>query len=288
MHKASFTLSLTLLLPLGAASHCLAQFCSIDGESGFPHHRLKGSHQLLTSPSAGRPLKPEGASTILGIIKDDFLVNDDTTSGCDQWSSAIAIDSSGNFVICWGDKRNGEWDIYAQRYHADGTRWGGNYLVNQRPDVPNPDQLHPSIALNNDRIVFTWEDARRSKGWDIYAKVVSWDWEGVHEPGDNNLGLPQDFALSQNYPNPFNSTTVISYQLSGIRPHRTTLKVYDILGQVVRTLVDEKQPGGNYRVLWDGRDDSGRKVSSGVYFCRLKVADDRFKVEKTRKMVLVR
>ena len=216
----------------------------------------------------------------------NFRVNDDAGSSW-QWYPSVAMGRNSGFVICWQDARNGDWNIYAQRYHADGTRWGGNYLVNQRPDVPNPDQLHPSIALNNDRIVFTWEDIRRSKGWDIYAKVVSWDWDKVDEKEDEN-SLPQDFALFQNYPNPFNSTTAISYQLSAVRLHRTSLKIYNTLGQEVKTLVNEEQPAGNYQVLWDGRDSSGKQVASGVYFCRLEVTGGRFKVEKTRKMVILR
>ncbi len=100
--------------------------------------------------------------------------------------------------------------------------------------------------------------------------------------------IPQRFALSPNYPNPFNSTTAISYQLSAIRPHRTTLKIYNILGQVVRTLVDEYQRAGHYKVCWDGKDNFGKEVSSGVYVCILKVIGDGLKVTKTRKMVLLR
>ncbi len=288
-------------------------------------------------------LRPEQVSLITGIIKDDFLVNDDTTGGCSQSCPVVAMDASGNFVIswhhyrndfdnldiyaqrygsfgdtlgrnfrvnddegtswqadpsvamdgnggfviCWQDERNGDWDIYAQRYYADGTPWGRNYVVNQRPDVLNPNQLEPSVAANSGQISFAWMDLRRSKGWDIYAKVVSWDWDKVEEPGDEGV-LPKDFTLLQNYPNPFNSVTAISYQLSAVRPHLTSLKVYNILGQEVRTLVDEVQPAGNFRILWDGRDGAGKDVSSGVYFYSLKVIGDRLKVEKTRRMVLIR
>ncbi len=220
-------------------------------------------------------------------LGSNFRVNDDEGENW-QSSSSIAIGRENDFIICWHDYRNSDCDIYAQRYHSDGTRWGINYLVNQKPAGPNPIQWGPSIALNDDIITFSWTDARRSKGWDIYAKVVTWDWDKVDEPRNNDFGLPQNFALSQNYPNPFNSTTAISYQLSGVRPHHTTLRLYNILGQEVKTLVDEEQPGGNYRVQWDGRDDSGRQVASGVYFYRLKVTGNRSKVEKTKKMVILR
>jgi len=120
-----------------------------------------------------------------------------------------------------------------------------------------------------------------------------------HDPFDEvgvedgpEKGLPTRFDLSQNYPNPFNPTTLIHYSLPDRdregRPHHTTLKVYNILGQVVRTLVDEEQVSGYYSVRWDGRDGLGKEVSSGVYFYRLKVKGDRLKVTKTRKMVLLR
>ncbi len=109
----------------------------------------------------------------------------------------------------------------------------------------------------------------------------------VKEPKHPNE-IPDRFALFPNYPNPFNSTTAISYQLSAVRPHRTTLKIYNILAQVVKTLVDEDQKAGYYEVCWDGRDNFGREVSSGVYIYRLEVIGDRLKVTKTRKMVLLR
>jgi len=105
-----------------------------------------------------------------------------------------------------------------------------------------------------------------------------------HFPGS----LPTQISLLQNYPNPFNSTTAISYQLLAVSPHHTTLKIYNILGQKIRTLVDEEQRASNYRVLWDGRDDGGKPVASGVYLAKLQVIGDRLKVEKTRRMVLIR
>jgi flagellar hook assembly protein FlgD len=67
-------------------------------------------------------------------------------------------------------------------------------------------------------------------------------------------------------------------------PIRTTLKVYNILGQLVRTLVDEEKTPGNYDVVWDGKDDSGKEVSSGIYFYQLKTSD----YTHTKKMVLLK
>jgi len=61
-----------------------------------------------------------------------------------------------------------------------------------------------------------------------------------------------------------------------------------VLGELVRTLVDGEQAPGYYSVRWDGKDSLGKDVSSGIYFCRLKVKGDRLKVVRTRKMILLR
>ncbi len=79
--------------------------------------------------------------------------------------------------------------------------------------------------------------------------------------------LPKEFSLHQNYPNPFNMETVIRYEL----PNRVevTLDVYNLLGEKVKTLVHQVQDPGYYTAFWDGTDQQGSKVSSGVYFYRL-------------------
>jgi hypothetical protein len=86
----------------------------------------------------------------------------------------------------------------------------------------------------------------------------------------------------QNYPNPFNPHTTISYSIS--RNSYTTLKVYDVTGGLVRILVDGMREAGAHREIWDGRDDNGREVSSGVYFYQLRVGS----FTDTKKLVLVR
>jgi hypothetical protein len=179
-------------------------------------------------------------------VDSNFRVNNDVGVNW-QSSSSIAMSREEGFIICWHDYRNGECDIYSQRYHSDGTYWGINYLVNQKPDSPNPCQWGPSVALDDNIITFTWTDARRSKGWDIYAKGVTWDREKVDEPEDDHLGLPHDYALLQNHPNPFNASSVISYKLP-VSAY-VKLEIYNILGQKVASLVDGKQGVGGSNPL---------------------------------------
>ena len=94
---------------------------------------------------------------------------------------------------------------------------------------------------------------------------------------DNESALPRMFSLEQNYPNPFNSQTVISYRLSTAGNVR--LVVFDLLGREVRTLVDESQNEGTYRVTFD----AGR-LPSGMYFCVLNVGS----AVQTMKMSLMK
>jgi hypothetical protein len=84
--------------------------------------------------------------------------------------------------------------------------------------------------------------------------------------------LPTDIHLYQNYPNPFNPTTMINYQLP-VTSH-VSLKVYNLLGQEVATIVDELQNAGYKQVVWNATNNYGNKVSSGVYFYRIEITDN--------------
>ncbi len=94
--------------------------------------------------------------------------------------------------------------------------------------------------------------------------------------------LPTQFALHQNYPNPFNPETRIVYDLP--RDARVTLRVYNAIGQVVRTLVDARQKAGSHAVVWNGQTKFGEPVSGGIYFYELRTGNFR----QIRKMVLMR
>ena len=127
-------------------------------------------------------------------------------------------------------------------------------------------------------------------GWHIHSESV---WiealveylhpSGVHDETD--LNIPSTFRLSQNYPNPFNPSTDIRYQIADNGyPIHTTLKIYNILGQEMRTLVDVPQEVGYYTVTWDGVDNIGREVGSGIYLYRLEAGD----FTATKRMVLIK
>jgi flagellar hook assembly protein FlgD len=92
----------------------------------------------------------------------------------------------------------------------------------------------------------------------------------------------EKFYLAQNYPNPFNPSTTIEYVVSQAGEYE--LSVYNLLGQKIRTLLSSQLTAGDYRAQWDGRNDTGQKVGSGIYFYRLSGKN----LTLTRKMVLMR
>jgi flagellar hook capping protein FlgD len=89
-------------------------------------------------------------------------------------------------------------------------------------------------------------------------------------------------ALSQNHPNPFNPTTTIGYSIA--KDNEVSLMIYDVAGRKVRTLVNEHQKADVYKVTWDGMNDTGSRVASGVYFYKLVAGS----FVKTKKMVLLK
>jgi hypothetical protein len=99
---------------------------------------------------------------------------------------------------------------------------------------------------------------------------------------DEGSAVPQEFSLSQNYPNPFNPQTSIRYALP--QDAHVKLTIYNVLGQKVVALVDEHQPAGYKTIWWDGKDDKGEQVSSGVYFYRLEAGT----FSEAKKMLLMK
>ena len=99
---------------------------------------------------------------------------------------------------------------------------------------------------------------------------------------DSKNNLPEEISLIGNFPNPFNPSTTIRYGLN--QAGEVSLKVYNGLGQVVRTLVNERQSAGYKNAVWDGKNDLGHQVPSGIYLYRLSVNS----FVQTRKMILIR
>jgi hypothetical protein len=106
---------------------------------------------------------------------------------------------------------------------------------------------------------------------------------------DEKERLNPNYTLGQNYPNPFNPSTTIPFTVRGSQfvvhsPIHTTLIIFNILGQKVKTLVDEEKNPGNYQVIWNGKNEKGNDASSGIYFYQFKAGV----FKETKKMSLLR
>ena len=107
-------------------------------------------------------------------------------------------------------------------------------------------------------------------------------WDDLFGDTSPTPPVPEKYYLDQNYPNPFNPATTLTYGLAADSDVKIT--IYNILGERLRMLVDDKQPAGNYAISWDGLDDRGFPVPSGSYLYRIKAGS----FKKMRKMVLIR
>ncbi len=181
-------------------------------------------------------------------------------------------------------RENFPWEITYDLYIAD-----------------NPDFTNPQIISEIQDTNYTIE-SELVPGTTYFWKVLARSWEGDSLWSSNTNGFfidydattdietetnakPEGFRLEQNYPNPFNATTVISYELpASAADYSVLIRIYDLNGKLVATLINERQNPGQYRISWNATDDAGQTLPSGIYICSIRAGE----FTATRKMVLLR
>ncbi len=211
-----------------------------------------------------------------GLIKEYFVDQDDDLH--------LSITRPGGAKVFYTNNENGDWlepqlvltDSYSGqratfKFVIDSEGIGHGVFIDYKYYGPLPE--HDSTEVY------------------YYSSTAT----SVEDTSHHNQSLRSQ--LHQNYPNPFNRNTVIRYSLELARPQQTTIRIYNILGKEVRELVNTVQPPGHYGVIWDGRDNSGKEVASGIYFYQLTVrqahrpeqsrgrADD---YKETKKLVVIK
>ncbi|MFH0931619.1 MAG: hypothetical protein V1890_06755, partial [Candidatus Zixiibacteriota bacterium] len=187
------------------------------------------------------------------VIMDDFLVNDDTTGGCAQSQSAIACDSSGNFVITWVDERDAtSQDIYAQRFDSNGTPLSSIFIVND--DTLPTSRDYTDIAMDRSgNFVITWRDYQSGS---IFAQRYNYTGDRiganfkVNESGYSyNPVVAMDGA--GNFVIAWNTTNIWAqrYDSSG-NPQGSNFKVSDLIGLVPDIAMNRS---GDFVIIWQGR-----------------------------------
>ncbi len=180
------------------------------------------------------------------------------------------------------------------RYLTDGSVQGAGFWVDELAPVPTAASRRIAGEVSGTTLALTLVDAG-SYSYRVRAR----DAEGDSSRWSNLIRFDFDAAtdapspvgwishLAGNYPNPFNPRTLIDFTLGreGEGEHQVRLEIFDLSGRRVRVLVDERRPPGVYREAWEGRDDGGAEVGSGIYLARLLVDGS---VTGTRKMALLR
>lgn len=138
--------------------------------------------------------------------------------------------------------------------------------------------LSNNILLGTFDVVLSFAD---KPGSTISSKVGE-SASNVAVAGESSTKIPEAFALRQNYPNPFNPTTIIQFDLPAAS--HVSLKLFNLLGQEVRTLFNGEKNAGYHQVIWDGKNEQGITVPTGIYIYRIATGS----IVQTRKMMLVR
>ncbi len=192
-------------------------------------------------------------------------------------ATAIAVDSYGNTYVTGYSWSGTDFDYATVKYDSSGNElWVETYN-----GLGNGDDKAWHIAVCGcDTVYVTGESYGSGTDKDyVTIKYVQKE-TSVEEQKEQTLVC--SFTSYQNYPNPFNQETIIQYSLRD--PVQISLKIYNLKGQLVKTLVDYHQESGIHQAVWDGKDEKSREVSAGIYFYRLKVGE----FTQTRKMVLLK
>jgi len=200
-------------------------------------------------------------------FSDPMMIQSVIDSGVIYYPRAqMAIDSQGKVWCVWNVRVEG---AFSQLFYSvwDGETWSEPQIVDSLEGA------YPAIAYDpyRDRVWVAWE-SRRENYSAIYVSYTQAT--GVEE----NKNLNYISGSLQIAPNPFYKSIRIQYQI--VKPTTISLKIYNIFGQLVKTLVNkEKVMPGQYAIVWDGRDNFEKKVGSGMYFLRLET-DDGIKIRK--------
>jgi len=130
------------------------------------------------------------------------------------------------------------------------------------PHVPRPEQ--PRVHLNLWKLV-----GIPTADQEVIVSEFNFSPIGATGKIIDNLVIIKEFQLQQNYPNPFNPATTISFSTTE-NAKNTVLIIYNIKGQKVKQLFDDLMPVGQHSIVWDGKDESGKHVSAGIYFYQLR------------------
>jgi hypothetical protein len=236
---------------------------SIDSANGIltwtPAYGQAGTYTIVVSATDGQQTIVATAKVVVSYVNRKPVLNFRLPFSVSQ----IAFNTPTTFKISVSDPDNQPLTV---SWKVNGS------VVKVGSDTSFTSAFQGSASLQSVRAVFS----------DPLGLSDSTEWNFmVVDVRDNEAGIPADFALRQNYPNPFNPGTMITIAI----PQRSHVQVdvYTMQGRRIRVLFDGELDAGYHRVLWDGRDDTGGRVSSGAYMSRLRAGS----FVQSRKMILI-
>ena len=192
-----------------------------------------------------------------------------------ELSAFRAVPAAGQIVLHWTTQSESE-NLGFHIYRAEEEE--GPYVRISAEIIKGAGNSQSARAYS-----YTDRDVAPDRTYHYQLQDIDFDGRStMHGPVYTSAGIPDRFTLKQNYPNPFNPVTRIQFSLS--EAGACHLTIFNIKGQVVRTLVSGFRQAGRYTVQWDSRDDNGLPVPSGIYFYRLKAGDQVL----TRKMGFIK
>jgi uncharacterized delta-60 repeat protein len=193
----------------------------------------------------------------------------------EDWASSITVDRSGSVYLTGTSSGSGtSWDYATIKYDSDGFE---QWVIRYNGPGNSFDGAN-AISIDDFGNVYVTGSSGANADYATikYSQTVGIETVLSEVPGESRL--------YQNYPNPFNPSTTISFDIPVWTQHAVSLRVYDLLGREVATLVNEQMQPGSYEVTWDASTSSGQVLASGVYLYQLKAGA----FTSTRKMLLVR
>jgi len=242
---------------------------------------------------------PIAVERLLWMVRNNFADDNERNTELDRLSRFYSTlsDTSQNRGLAWKARRAALWALAAQHRYDEAIR-GFEAIVDRHDNLA--DSIFAVIDVGTLQL-----EAREWAARDTGNHVQSMSLGSKHElcpvnfeahrkhtdellgmlamtDGARRSAIPTEYSLDQNYPNPFNAVTQIKYAL----PEATDVKlrIYDLSGREVITLIQGPQKAGYYRMLWDGRNSGGTQVASGMYFVRLETPA----FTKVNKMTLVK
>lgn len=274
-------------------------FSDSSGDAGFADAVVYEYSQVTSSSFSnvgGGIVVPSLDTALVGFRSEDvaplplgfntsWVSTETDTFGDPATFASVCLDTSTHLVDAWGTLQLPIGTFDCLRVRTD-SKYLEKTFVNGMVTSMSTSTTIDYAWLTKDNFVLVEAESQDDDTNPNFTNAASFQWVASLATGveDENEGgqAPDNFILSQNYPNPFNPETLINYQTP--EDGQVELAVYNLLGQKIRSLVNERLRAGSHQIKWDGSDDFGMRVASGLYLYRLKAGQ----LVNSRRMLLLK